>query len=150
MIPAVPQAVFAVPGLQVPPSQQPLGQLAGVHTQLPFLHSVPAGQLRQAAPPAPQNSFEVPPRQVWVVGSQQPLEQLAVVHTHVPFLHSEPAGHWTQMVPPVPQCWLLLVWQTPFWQQPLGQLVGVHRQAPFWHSRPAAQAKQATPLLPQA
>ena len=34
--PPVPQAPFAVPGLQVLFSQQPLGQLAGVHRQVPF------------------------------------------------------------------------------------------------------------------
>ena len=54
------------------------------------------------------------------------------------------------MVPPVPQCWLLLVWQTPFWQQPLGQLAGVHTQLPAWHSSPAAHWTQVRPLLPQA
>jgi hypothetical protein len=35
-------------------SQQPLEQLAVVHTQVPFWHSEPAGQLTQITPPVPQ------------------------------------------------------------------------------------------------
>jgi hypothetical protein len=83
--PPVPQAVLLLPARQVFPSQQPLGQLAGVQTQEPFWHSVPVGQLRHATPPVPQNSFEFPVRQVWVASSQQPLEQLAVVQMQEPF-----------------------------------------------------------------
>ncbi len=52
--PPVPHAALAVPALQVLFSQQPLGQLAVVHTQEPFWHSVPAGQATQIAPPVPQ------------------------------------------------------------------------------------------------
>ncbi|MCA1683533.1 MAG: hypothetical protein LC708_00135 [Actinobacteria bacterium] len=54
--PPVPQAALFVPVLQVSvaESQQPSGQLAGVQTQLPFWHSVPAGQAMQATPRVPQ------------------------------------------------------------------------------------------------
>ena len=73
-------------------SQQP-AQVAGLHTHIPPWHCSPAGQLMQAVPLVPQNSFEVPGLQVWVASSQQPLEQLRVVHTQVPFWHSVPGGH---------------------------------------------------------
>lgn len=52
--PPVPQNWFEVPALQVFPSQQPLGQLAGVQTHVPLWHSVPAGHAMQVTPPVPQ------------------------------------------------------------------------------------------------
>ena len=82
--PPVPQAVLVLPALQVwvASSQQPLGQLAGVHTQLPLEHVVPAGQVTQTAPPVPQCSLLL----VWQTPFwQQPFGQLAAVHTHEPF-----------------------------------------------------------------
>jgi hypothetical protein len=82
-------------------SQQPVEQLAGVHTQVPLLHSVPAGQVMQAAPEVPQAWAVLPARHV--VPSQQPLAQLAGVHTHDPFWHSVPPGQLTHAAPPVPQ-----------------------------------------------
>jgi hypothetical protein len=107
--PPLPQAPLAVPGSQTPFWQQPLGQLAGVHTHEPFWHSSPGGHATQATPPVPQAWLVSPVRHV--LPSQQPVEQLAVVHTQVPLLlHSSPAGHATQATPLVPQCWLLLVW----------------------------------------
>jgi hypothetical protein len=80
-------------------------QLAGVHTHVPFWHSVPAGQLIHAAPPAPQNSFASPDRHV--VPSQHPFGQLAVVHTQVPFWHWVPGGQLTHATPAVPQNWFV-------------------------------------------
>ena len=54
--PPLPQAVSEVPVLQVFPSQQPLGQLVGVHTQLwSWPHSVPGGQVTQVTPRVPQS-----------------------------------------------------------------------------------------------
>ena len=84
--PPVPQAVFAVPCLQVLPSQQPM-QLAVVHTHVPLLlHSRPAvRQLAQTPPVVPQAVFAVPGLH-WLF-SQQPFGQLAVVHVHVPATH---------------------------------------------------------------
>ncbi len=86
--------------MQVLFSQQPVGQLAGVHTQDWFRHSRPAGHAIHVAPPVPHAWLEFPGSHVlfW----QQPLEQLVGVHTHEPLLHSVPAGHEMQAVPPVP------------------------------------------------
>ena len=81
-------------------SQQP-EQLAGVHTQLPFCHSVPVGQATHVTPPVPQAWLVLPVRQV--LPSQQPLGQLAGVQTHEPFWHSVPVGQATHVTPPVPQ-----------------------------------------------
>jgi hypothetical protein len=60
--PPLPQAVFAkaVSQVEVVPVvvpvllQQPLGQLAFVHSHTPFLHSVPAGQGAHVRPFVPQ------------------------------------------------------------------------------------------------
>jgi hypothetical protein len=91
--PPVPQncVVFPCRHVLIVASQQPLGQVAGVHmfTHEPFWHSVPAGQDTQAAPPNPQAVLLLPGLQVWVVASQHPL-QLAVVHTQVPPWHARP------------------------------------------------------------
>jgi hypothetical protein len=138
----------------VVPSQQPLGQLVGVHTQEPFWHCVPAGQPMQATPPVPQNSSELPWRHVCVASSQHPLEQLAVVHTQEPFWHSVPVGQLMHVAPPVPQNWLELPWRhvvdgpplTPASQQP-AQLAVV--QTPPWHSRSAGQLMHVAPPVPQ-
>ena len=60
--PPVPQAAFAVPVLQVFPSQQPLEHVAGVQTftQEPFWHCVPLGQGTQVAPFEPQAALVLP------------------------------------------------------------------------------------------
>jgi hypothetical protein len=134
--PAVPQAVFAVPGSHLLSLQQPLGQLAGVHTQLLSApHSVPVGQATQTAPAVPQAVFAVPALH-WLF-SQQPLGQLAGVQTQAPFLHSCPATHDVHARPLLPQNWLVVP-ASQFWvvasQQPFGQLVGVQRHAPPTHS----------------
>jgi hypothetical protein len=72
--PPVPQALLAVPGWQVFPSQQPFGQLPALHCwQVPFTHVVPFGQFTQATPPVPQALLAVPGWQVFL--SQQPLLQ---------------------------------------------------------------------------
>jgi hypothetical protein len=133
-----------LPGLQVLSLQQPLGQLVGVHTQAPFWHSKPAGQLTQATPPVPQAALVLPGLQV--LFSQQPLGQLAGVHTQEPFWHSVPAGQLTQVTPPVPHAWLVLPGlQLLFSQQPLGQLAGVQTHWPFTHVCPAAHALPHAP-----
>jgi hypothetical protein len=64
------------------PSQQPVGQLAGVHTHDPPWHSVPAGQAMQATPFEPQAALVFPPWQTlfW----QQPDGQLVAVQTQEP------------------------------------------------------------------
>ena len=80
--PPVPQNWSVLPWRQVLPSQQPLEQLAVVHTHEPFWHCVPAGQVTQTAPPVPQCSLLL----VWQTPFwQQPFGQLAAVHTHEPF-----------------------------------------------------------------
>ncbi|MCA1683534.1 MAG: hypothetical protein LC708_00140 [Actinobacteria bacterium] len=60
--PPVPQAASAVPGLQVPLSQQPLEQLAGVQTQVPLpLHWRPVeAQFTHGVPAVPQTWLERP------------------------------------------------------------------------------------------
>jgi hypothetical protein len=79
MAPLSPQAVFAVPGLHWLFSQQPLGQLAGVHTHEPFWHTVPLGQATQATPLVPQCWLLL----VWHwLFWQQPFGQLVALHTH--------------------------------------------------------------------
>jgi hypothetical protein len=93
----VPQAAFVLPALQMLPSQQPPGQLAGVQTQEPFWHCVPLGHVTQTPPPAPQAALEVPASQV--LPSQQPLGQLTGVQMHVPFWHSWPATQVETHVP---------------------------------------------------
>jgi hypothetical protein len=53
--PPVPQNWLVSPVRQVLPSQQPVEQLAVVHTQVPLLlHSSPAGHATQATPLVPQ------------------------------------------------------------------------------------------------
>jgi len=88
--PFEPQAWFEVPGWQTLFWQQPEGQLAAVHTHDPLLHSLPAGQVMQAAPEGPRAAFVLPDLHVWVAASQQPVEQRAAVHPHEPFWHSVP------------------------------------------------------------
>ncbi len=85
VVPPVPQALLAVPGLQVwvVASQQPFGQVAVVQTQVPFWHSrFAAVQSTQTLPAVPQVVLllvrHVP---FW----QQPFGQLAGVQTHEPF-----------------------------------------------------------------
>jgi hypothetical protein len=129
VIPVVPQCWLLLVW-QVPlASQQPLAQLAGVHTQLwSGPHSVPGGHATQVTPLSPHAVLAVPAWQV-PLASQQPFGQLAGVQTHEPFWHSWPAGHATHVMPLVPQCWSLLVWQVPLAsQQPFGQLAGVQTQ----------------------
>ena len=130
----MPHSWLLVPGRQVFPSQHPLGQLAGVQTQVPFWHSVPAGQAMQIAPAVPQSWFVFPGRQVVeglagsALASQQP-EQLAVVHTQIPFWQSRSEGQDTQVTPPVPQnSSVSPVLQVLPSQQPFGQLAGVQTQ----------------------
>ena len=82
--------------------QHPFGQLPGVHTQVPFWHSVFGGHVMHAAPEVPQAVFVLPCLQVWVVASQQPELQLVALQTQDPFWHSEPAGQLTQTTPLVP------------------------------------------------
>jgi hypothetical protein len=43
-VPPVPQLAVVVPGKQVVPSQQPLGQLVAVHTHEPATHTCPVAQ----------------------------------------------------------------------------------------------------------
>jgi hypothetical protein len=89
--PPVPQNWFEVPALQVLPSQQPLGQLAGVQTQVPLWHSrFAAPQFTHGVPPVPQCWVLL----VWqVLFWQQPFGQLAGVQTQTPLTHSWSAAH---------------------------------------------------------
>ena len=104
----LPQAAFVLPALQVPFSQQPCGQLVGVHTHVPPWHSRPAGQATQATPPLPQAWLVLPPTQCVMLESlrstwQQPVHVLGS-HAHLPFWHFSPA---IQAVPQLPQFWLV-------------------------------------------
>jgi hypothetical protein len=144
--PPVPQALFEVPVWQVSVVpvrwQQPLGQLAFVHTHLPFLHSVPSGQVWQVTPPVPQASFEVPGWQVEMevvsVVWQQPLGQL-VEHgasTHEPLSQTVSFGQVWHIPPPVPQALFAVPATHPplSSQQPFGQVS--RPQRPPWHTPP--------------
>jgi hypothetical protein len=126
-------------------SQQPLGQLAGVQTQEPLRHSVPAGQAMQVTPPVPQCCVLLV---LQVLSSQQPLGQLAGVQTQEPFWHSRPAGQLMQATPPVPQAALVFPgWHSLFWQQPPGQLAVVQTHEPLMHVWPALQTLPHSPQL---
>jgi hypothetical protein len=75
-LPPVPQSPRAVPAWQTPEaSQQPVGQLVELHTQLPPTQVFPARQVTQAAPSVPHMAFVRPGSHV--VPLQQPVEQSA-------------------------------------------------------------------------
>jgi hypothetical protein len=70
----VPQTASVSPGRQTPvSSQQPVEQLAALHTQRPLTQPCPAGQATHAAPFAPHSPFVAGFTQVRP--SQQPAAQ---------------------------------------------------------------------------
>jgi hypothetical protein len=140
--PPVPQLALDVPARQTPSaSQQPFGQLTGVHViawQVPppaatFTQVVPAPQGAQAAPPVPQLASERPD---WQTPFRQQPEQLPGLQVlHVPLSHVPPAAEqFWQIEPLAPQVVLLDVWQTPVAEQ-------------HWFAAP--QAWHVAPLTPQ-
>lgn len=60
--PPRPQAKSLVPVTHVLPSQQPLGQLAALHEQLPPWHAEPLGHAKHESPNWPHALFAVPGR----------------------------------------------------------------------------------------
>jgi hypothetical protein len=99
--PAVPHWALVLPGKQLLPSQQPLGQVAALHVQPPLTQVWPGMH----------SAFE-PQRQT-------PLSQ-----------RSEATGsHAEQLPPPVPQRLRLPSTHSPFSQQPLGQLAASQSRA---------------------
>lgn len=174
LCPLVPQ-LLKVGGLtQLPPLQQPLGQLVESQTQLPetqcrpLAHWLLAPQrqlppvLQESARMGSQAKQEAPlvPHWAAVVGLtqvlplQQPLGQVVELH---------PVQAWPTQVKPVPQAAHAAppVPHSPFAvpalqmlpaQQPVGQLVESQMQAPAEHTCPAPQgapAPQAQPPLVQ-
>jgi hypothetical protein len=108
----VPHAAAWVPATHWPAAQQPVGQLAALHTHAPLTHCWPAAQ----AAPVPQ--------------LQLPLVQLSAVS----------ASQAVQFRPAEPHCAAVGVVQVFPWQHPLAQLVGSHTQVPPLQRWPAAQA----------
>jgi hypothetical protein len=125
--PPVPQ-VAADREVQMPPAQQPLGQLCALHTQAPLEQAVPAGQ----------RPGLLPQRHVPLTGSQRSA-----------LTASQPA----QVSPPTPQVASAGEWQTPLAQQPVGQDAGLHTQSPATQLVPAPHAGLApqrhSPAIPQ-
>ena len=84
------------------PLQQPLGHEVASHTQVPPLHSCPAGHDTQVLPVEPHWLLELPV-------SQAPPEQQPAhaepLHVHAPLVVSQawPDEHAPQAAPPAPQ-----------------------------------------------
>ena len=101
--PVTPRPVWQLP----PPSQHPLGQVAGPHAKPPHASSrqkLGAGQLMHWVPPNPQSEFVVPSWHT-LLASQQP-SQLSGLHgvvTHAPPSHNWSKSHSAQNAPPLPQ-----------------------------------------------
>ncbi len=98
--PLLPQAVLVVPGLQVLPLQQPLGQEAAVQTHCPFEHSWVAPQGTHAAPVRP-HFLPLLGGLTQVLPSQQPPWQLlelqvvlGVSHCRLVALQAWPLAHF--------------------------------------------------------
>jgi len=159
--PPNPQALLAVPGLHVLPSQQPVVQLAVVHWHWPPTHACPLTQVEthrppwqvsqgphawQARPPTPQAPLLRPGLQV--LPSQQPSGQLAAVQTHDPLRHSVPEGHATQIAPLLPQAVLAVPGlQSLPSQHPVAQLAGVQTHSPPTQVNPWAHFVPQVPQL---
>jgi hypothetical protein len=130
--PGVPQ-VEAESVMQLPLSQQPLGQLVRSQVHLPPTHSWPDAHVAQAAPPEPHAPLALPARQV--VPLQQPLHEVAL-HTHLPRTHCWPAAHG----PPV----------VPHTQLPPVQLRPLAHDGPLPQAQlPEAEQRSAPPLIAQ-
>ena len=121
----MPHSARAVPGKHAvkPPTvpQQPLGHVAGLHSQLPPSQTVPAAhspKRPQLHPPIAEHVslvcglhvVQLPPARPHVgkatvshvEPTQQPVHVVGQV-PHVPALHCCPAEHAAQVLPPVPQ-----------------------------------------------
>lgn len=135
--PPLPQAVFVVPGWQVPPeSQQPLGQLAALQVCGRSLHTLlwqacatgVEAQTAQAPPPVPQAVCVLPGWQFPLL-SQQPVghvDGLHVMLTHVWLWHCCPVPQVAQAAPPLPQAPAFVpATHAPPLQHPLGQVVAL-------------------------
>lgn len=146
LMPAAPHAVADCEAAetQVFPEQQPVEQLEGVQTQVPFAQTCPAPhaapaphrhappvqafvvpvQAEQAAPPVPHAAAVCAVPTMHAPALQQPVGQLAALHTQAPPTQRNPAPH----AAPVPQ-----------------------RQAPEVQRSPASpQLEHAAPAAPQA
>jgi hypothetical protein len=93
----------------VPPLQQPFGQVVESHLQLPLVVSQsPFAQLAQRAPPLPHSPADSEESATHVPLTdplQQPPGHDVASHTHVPLalLHSWPEAQPPHAAPPVPQ-----------------------------------------------
>jgi hypothetical protein len=168
--PPEPQSPVVVPPTHAPDAQQPLGQLVGLHTQLPpeqvspAAHALPVpphSQVRLVAlqvsvgggahttqlfPPVPQAAATLPV--LHIPDSQQPLGQSVGLHPEqVPEMHIWPVGQVWQATPPTPQVWSFEVLQVVPLQQPLEQLVPSHTHAPLRQRCPATQRLPPGPQL---
>jgi hypothetical protein len=159
--PPTPHAEVLVPDSQRPAlSQQPIGQVIGLHvapTHAPIVHTSPTGQSAHDSPPMPQAAVLVPSWQVPVV-SQHPVGQVAALQgegLQVPLEQVSPLGQDTHEVPPVPHAiGLVPVSQKPrASQQPVGQVFAsqvVPMHTPLVQVSPGGQGRHALPPVPHA
>ncbi len=132
-------------------SQQPFGQEAASHTQVPWvLHSWWVAQAVHEPPLAPQVVFEAVTQAPF---EQQPL-QLVPPQLHAPLLQAWPDEQVPHDFPPEPQAPVDCAEAATQWpvvsQQPFGQEVGLQTQVPEDPQVcPLAQLPQAAPAAPQ-
>jgi hypothetical protein len=160
--PVIPHWVAVVGLTHAPPLQQPLAQLAALHTQAPPTQARPAPQAafvpHLQAPPT-QVSAEVAlqvvhaapavPQVASALAWQTPLRQqpLAQFDALQPVQALEVQvcglGQLEHAPPPVPHAAVWSpVWQTLPAQQPVGQLAALHTHAPPTQRWPAPQAAE--------
>jgi hypothetical protein len=159
-MPPDPHCVSRNPSWHTPlASQQPSGQLEGVHCGGVGTHAPPEqtspmeAQSLHVEPATPHSAAAVPDTHL-PAASQHPLHVpgLHGCATHDPLSHAAPDAlqSW-QASPPVPHA---ISWppraQTPPWQQPR-HVTGPHvaSQVPFTQSKPEAHDVHAPPCRPQ-
>lgn len=91
-LPPEPHCVAVGVPTQVPPAQQPVGQVAAEQPAQVLPTQLWAPHDAQAAPPVPHTALELPGWQS-PVASQQPLGQLVASQRHTPAEHRWPAWH---------------------------------------------------------
>ena len=171
--PSMPQAFFAVPGLQVPPVQQP-PQVVASQRQVPPMqyeptpHGEPVPQPQvplvrhESARTGSHSTHALPfvPHEsglfdLQTPNSQQPAAQVVDEHVgaeHMPPSH-RPLPQETHAAPPPPQrIGVLPVWHCPLKQQPVGHVVESQKevtQPPSWQLVLPPHEPHAAPPAPQ-
>jgi hypothetical protein len=137
------------------PAQQPFGHDVASQTQLPVdgLHSCPAAQAAQLAPPVPHEAFDSDAHGTHVFPRQQPFGHEVASQTHWPVpLHSWPDVHAPQVAPPAPHEALVSLCSgshaVPL-QHP-AQDAPPHVHAPLEHDCPEPHGLHETPPVPHS